>query len=395
MRNRHVDRSLGGSSRDASSASTGGGRRDSRSHERDERRDYVDARDPHHHDDAQVGRPRWDRDEDMGGSQWSGASGRGGMSYGDVEPRGFGGTNEGYGGHSLSHVREHERFRDGQRWGMSPDTDERRERGTGYGGEGTMRTDRDRAGVGRVDSARFEAARYGRSEANRYESERRDGGGRFESGRYDRREPYGVSESPNYPSFERPHQGEFQRWGNGTYGRSESRQGSPHPGYGSDGSDMGLGERGPHYGKGPKGYRRSDERIREDVCEIIARQGHIDASEVEISVEKAIVRLFGTVETRQDKRALEQMIESVHGIDEVHNEIRLTRGRGAVAAGGKSDSRNDKGETREKHDDKREGSVVPVRDVSRETSSRDTSRDDVRGDMTTSHVSIHNGRARS
>jgi hypothetical protein len=95
-------------------------------------------------------------------------------------------------------------------------------------------------------------------------------------------------------------------------------------------------ERGPHYGKGPKGYKRSDDRIREEVCEVMSRQGFVDASEVEVTVESGVVRLTGTVETRTDKRALEQMADRVHGVEEVRNEIRLRRfvspkGNGKVA----------------------------------------------------------------
>jgi osmotically-inducible protein OsmY len=35
---------------------------------------------------------------------------------------------------------------------------------------------------------------------------------------------------------------------------------------------------GPHSGRGPKGYRRSDERIREDVCDLLCEHGGVDAS---------------------------------------------------------------------------------------------------------------------
>jgi hypothetical protein len=112
------------------------------------------------------------------------------------------------------------------------------------------------------------------------------------------------------------------RWGT-TYGQGH---GQPS-GFGSSGTDMGFGDedRGPFYGKGPKGYKRSDARIHEEVCEAIAQQGFIDASDVEIHVDDGVVKLTGTVAHRQDKRVLEQMIERVHGIDEIHNEIRMRR----------------------------------------------------------------------
>ena len=100
-------------------------------------------------------------------------------------------------------------------------------------------------------------------------------------------------------------------------------------GYGTHGSDMGMGERlddrGPHYGKGPKGYQRSDARIHEDVCEAIAQQGHIDATDVEVKVERGIVTLTGTVHERHDKRGLEQLVEHTLGVEDVHNQIRLAR----------------------------------------------------------------------
>jgi BON domain-containing protein len=77
-------------------------------------------------------------------------------------------------------------------------------------------------------------------------------------------------------------------------------------------------------GKGPKGYKRSDERIREDVCERIARSG-IDADEVEVEVQGGEVTLTGTIRSRDEKRRLEDTIEDVFGVDEVQNHLRVTR----------------------------------------------------------------------
>jgi osmotically-inducible protein OsmY len=84
-------------------------------------------------------------------------------------------------------------------------------------------------------------------------------------------------------------------------------------------------ERGPHWGKGPKGYKRNDERTREDVCDAIAFQGHIDASDVEVKVESGVVTLSGTVALREHKRALERLVERCRGVHEVRNELRLVR----------------------------------------------------------------------
>jgi hypothetical protein len=76
--------------------------------------------------------------------------------------------------------------------------------------------------------------------------------------------------------------------------------------------------------RGPKGYRRSDDRIRDDVCERIARSG-IDADDVEVSVENAEVTLTGTVRVRHEKWRLEDLADDVFGVEDVHNHLRMGR----------------------------------------------------------------------
>jgi len=93
---------------------------------------------------------------------------------------------------------------------------------------------------------------------------------------------------------------------------------------------MGLGEpddpfHGPHDGRGPKGSRRADDRIREDLWQTLCRQGIVDATDVEVFVDDGLVKLVGTVAHRFDKRALEQMAERVRGVREIDNEIRVRR----------------------------------------------------------------------
>lgn len=75
---------------------------------------------------------------------------------------------------------------------------------------------------------------------------------------------------------------------------------------------------------GPKGYHRPDERVRDEVCERIARSG-LDAREVEVAVKAGEVRLSGTVASREDKRALEDLADDVFGVEDVHNRLRIRR----------------------------------------------------------------------
>jgi len=51
--------------------------------------------------------------------------------------------------------------------------------------------------------------------------------------------------------------------------------------------------------RGPKGYKRSDDRIREDVNDRLSMQDELDPSEIEVSVSNGEVTLTGKVETRK------------------------------------------------------------------------------------------------
>lgn len=80
---------------------------------------------------------------------------------------------------------------------------------------------------------------------------------------------------------------------------------------------------GPYAGRGPKGYRRSDERIHEDVCERLTEHPSIDATDVEVTVGNGDVTLVGRVESRAVKHLTEVMVETVSGVKEVHNQLRV------------------------------------------------------------------------
>jgi BON domain len=84
------------------------------------------------------------------------------------------------------------------------------------------------------------------------------------------------------------------------------------------------GSSGPYAGRGPKGYRRSDERILEDVCERLTDHPSIDASDISVSVADGDVTLTGRVESRTVKHLAENMVETVSGVKEVHNQLRVT-----------------------------------------------------------------------
>lgn len=94
---------------------------------------------------------------------------------------------------------------------------------------------------------------------------------------------------------------------------------------GSAATYMDRGQQGRFTGRGPKGWRRSDERIREDVCERLTMHPDIDASDIDVQVREAEVTLLGVVDDRHAKRLAEEIIENISGVREVTNQIRVRR----------------------------------------------------------------------
>jgi hypothetical protein len=94
---------------------------------------------------------------------------------------------------------------------------------------------------------------------------------------------------------------------------------SVHPGE----SELSRGERALHGGRGPKGYRRGDERIKEIVCEHLTEDPYIDASNIEVIVNDGAITLEGQVRDRRSKWYAEDLVESCTGISEIHNRLRV------------------------------------------------------------------------
>jgi osmotically-inducible protein OsmY len=80
---------------------------------------------------------------------------------------------------------------------------------------------------------------------------------------------------------------------------------------------------GPHVGRGPKGYQRSEERIREEINDRLTAHGLIDATDVDVRIQHGEVTLTGFVDSRDAKRAAEDCAEDVSGVREVHNHLRI------------------------------------------------------------------------
>jgi osmotically-inducible protein OsmY len=223
------------------------------------------------------------------------------------------------------------RWRDDR--GRHPHRDEDRNRWSAEGGDYRSGESRDYGG----------SRDYGRSGREDYGS--RDYGAReYSSGRdYGRsgREDYGERD---YGAREYGGGRDYGRSGREDYG-GRSREERGFWDRASDEVSSWFGDRdaerrrredearaGQYRGHGPKGYARSDERIRDDVNDRLTDDPFVDASEIDVSVQNGEVTLNGTVENRQAKRRAEDIVDNISGVKHVQNNLRV-RQQGSTGTG--------------------------------------------------------------
>ena len=124
-------------------------------------------------------------------------------------------------------------------------------------------------------------------------------------------------------------------WDDESYGRSPAGWGTSRMDFGDASSRNYAAARSDSFaarvtrgqtGKGPKGYVRSDERIREDVCDRLSEDDDVDASDITVTVKAGEVTLEGTVVDRHSKHRAEDITDSVSGVRDVTNRLRARKG---------------------------------------------------------------------
>jgi osmotically-inducible protein OsmY len=259
---------------------------------------------------------RWDRDYDRGAQDYRRRSeSEYGGSYGERSENMYG-----YAGEPEAEKYTRRLGSDRNRFSMGS-SDEYRNRGE-YRGE--YRGGREGYWGAGWENERDERSRYGNPV----------GGSGFERGYNQSRG--GYSQRYNYPRGYRS----GQRYGEYDYGydrEGERYRGGEGRGWWDRASDevaswfgddeaerrRRMDEQRQHRGRGPRGYRRSDERIKEDVNDRLSDDYYLDASDVEVMVENTEVTLTGTVRSRNDKRRAEDLAESVSGVTNVENRLRV------------------------------------------------------------------------
>lgn len=160
----------------------------------------------------------------------------------------------------------------------------------------------------------------------------RDEHGRFMSNHsssrgsgHTRSDSYGDfnSDSASNRDFDR---GSFQ--GGQNSGRDQFNHDSQSLGRFGQNSQSQSSEQGRFYGVGPKDFKRSDDRLKEEINEQLTYHHEVDASQIKIDVKGGEVTLQGTVPNKSMKRHAEDLIEAVFGVKDVRNELRVAKNSG-------------------------------------------------------------------
>ncbi|MCI3207849.1 MULTISPECIES: BON domain-containing protein [Pandoraea] len=199
-------------------------------------------------------------------------------------------------------------------------------------GRGEWRADWSESGRSRGDEFRDE--RYGSGRDTRDSGDSRYGVGRQSEGQGYSRDAYGRDYGRDYDrdygSGVSQGGAQQQRYGTGEpgQGRWQGRQDAGQRGYGDYGGygPYGGNSGGPsmdmRHRQGPKGYSRTDERIREDVCERLCMAHQLEVQEVSVQVKDGHVELQGHVPQRWMKHVIEDVAEQCFGVQDVENRIR-------------------------------------------------------------------------
>lgn len=147
--------------------------------------------------------------------------------------------------------------------------------------------------------------------------------------------PYGAGDSTDRRSRRSIHHDIGSQYAHtDTYGGAGFRQQGKR--YWFDEGD----QRSQFRGTRPRGYERSDERLRELACEKLT-DADLDASDIEVTVSQGTVTLEGSVRARWMKHQAEDIVDDIGGVKDIDNHLRVKRedaGQGSTQAAGASGS---------------------------------------------------------
>jgi osmotically-inducible protein OsmY len=118
--------------------------------------------------------------------------------------------------------------------------------------------------------------------------------------------------------------------GPGATSGARGQEGLGNPGEGTWGEERRAAERREE--QGPSGRRlglerrrRSDESLAQEIREILTTDPELDATAIEVEVVGGAVTIAGEVADPDARLLAEELVESVVGVREVHNRLRVAR----------------------------------------------------------------------
>lgn len=99
-------------------------------------------------------------------------------------------------------------------------------------------------------------------------------------------------------------------------------------------ADLGMGPSGTAWnaqlqeqrnfsGVGPKGWKLSNEKLREKICEVLTNSYEVDPTEMEVTVEEGIVYLKGFIKSRGMKAVAVDLVYSIPGVEDVITQLQI------------------------------------------------------------------------
>lgn len=92
------------------------------------------------------------------------------------------------------------------------------------------------------------------------------------------------------------------------------------------GSQVEVPDHRGHRGHGPRDWRKSDERIRDEVCEALAAHRALDARDMNVGVEAGEVILSGVCPCPASRALAESIALEIVGVVAVHNFVGIKLG---------------------------------------------------------------------
>ena len=140
----------------------------------------------------------------------------------------------------------------------------------------------------------------------------------------------GVNEDDVASSDDAPRHGDGQRHSTGASSGARGKEGFGSPGENTWGGEQFRADRREEQGRrqtnsGPRSRRKPDESLRQEIREILIADPELEATDIEVEVEGGAVTLRGVVADPDARLLAEELVESLSGVREVHNRLRVER----------------------------------------------------------------------